>query len=252
MINPERLMAMCMDVSLNMNRVVNLRLLSHNLTQAPSHILSTANLVALTIAVMDSATTKYQLALPFLLQSVSPGLAALHASRARRLHPEDSTLHETHCARCGTFFGDGRSDVRVVRQCKRRKVPGSGESSGRSQAKRVLKTTCGTCGRVQERVVEAGNARNFPKAGRNFDRRGVSGAAASGQATAPLPNTKGLPGGELSKTATMTSMTEPATVPPVPEEHGPVATHLASGKVQDENLQKLHVPQPPLRRTLAR
>ncbi|TFK55932.1 hypothetical protein OE88DRAFT_1731569 [Heliocybe sulcata] len=103
-------------------------------------------------------TARYQLSLPLLLRSASPALSALHVARLRRVLPQEPTLQETHCQRCGSFLLDGLSEVRTATAKKRKVV-----------SQKVLRKTCGSCGHVQLRPLELGNARLFPKAGRNFN-----------------------------------------------------------------------------------
>ncbi|OBZ70402.1 hypothetical protein A0H81_10008 [Grifola frondosa] len=107
------------------------------------------------VAVPSTTTTQYQLALPLLLSRVSPGLASLHASRARLLNPTDTSLLVSHCSKCGAHLLDGFGMVRSVR--KKRRL-----SSGSSFA-RVVRKSCKICGHAEEVPIETTNATLFPK-----------------------------------------------------------------------------------------
>ncbi|KZT20356.1 hypothetical protein NEOLEDRAFT_872848 [Neolentinus lepideus HHB14362 ss-1] len=119
---------------------------------------------------MDDITLKYQLSLPFLLQPTSPSLAALHACRLRRTHPQASTLRDTHCLQCGYLLSDGLSEVRTARARKKRRVSGG-------LMPKVLRKVCGSCDHVQLYPLDDGNAKLFPKAGKNTNRSGQTGRA---------------------------------------------------------------------------
>ncbi|KAG1815474.1 uncharacterized protein BJ212DRAFT_1481253 [Suillus subaureus] len=83
-------------------------------------------------------TTKFQAALPFALLSISPSLAALHASRARSLYPEEfDSSSTTNCLRCGSYLlaADGSIELRRPR---RRKVA--------DKKLNAIKITCHRCG----------------------------------------------------------------------------------------------------------
>jgi hypothetical protein len=84
-------------------------------------------------------TTKFQTALPFALLPISPSLAALHASRARSLCPEEfDSSSATNCLRCGSYLlaADGSVELRTPR--KRRKVT--------DKKSNTIKITCHRCG----------------------------------------------------------------------------------------------------------
>lgn len=53
---------------------------------------------------MDQSTIKFRQALPYALFPASPALAALHAHRARLLHPDYAPPHPTSCLRCGSLL----------------------------------------------------------------------------------------------------------------------------------------------------
>jgi len=96
-----------------------------------------------------SSTTKYQLSLPFVLLPASPALVALHATRARILHPTESAfLDSTHCVKCGSYL-DGK-----VFPIKRQKS---------SKGLKVMTRTCGACGFGHKISMDRGNASSFPR-----------------------------------------------------------------------------------------
>lgn len=64
----------------------------------------------------EAATLRFQQALPYVLLPVDPGLAALHASRARRQpeSPEDPNF----CSKCGHLLLGARTITKIVqRRC---------------------------------------------------------------------------------------------------------------------------------------
>ncbi|EPT03774.1 hypothetical protein FOMPIDRAFT_1115854 [Fomitopsis schrenkii] len=102
----------------------------------------------------STATAKFQLALPYILGPVSQGLAALHASRARKLHPSDPTLRTTHCPACGADYIDGGGEYRSVRHNgKRGRV--------KREDKRCLQISCGVCGHCEELPIEQDGTSSF-------------------------------------------------------------------------------------------
>ncbi|KAH9938168.1 uncharacterized protein B0H18DRAFT_965886 [Fomitopsis serialis] len=104
------------------------------------------------------ATAKFQLAIPYVLGAVSPGLAALHASRARRLHPTDPTLRTTHCPACGAGYLDGGGEYRSVRSNgEQRRVSLKAETP----PNRFLHISCGVCGHREELPIEQDGAPSF-------------------------------------------------------------------------------------------
>ncbi|KAJ7179083.1 hypothetical protein C8R46DRAFT_1072403 [Mycena filopes] len=89
---------------------------------------------------MDSATAKFQAALPYALLPVSPSLSALHSVRVRS---------SAACQQCGCALHRGESSVRTVRTVSKT---------------RAIQTTCLICGWVQQQVPLArGNASLFPR-----------------------------------------------------------------------------------------
>lgn len=82
------------------------------------------------------ATTQFQLDLASELLAVSNNIAALHASRFRKLHPAEPL---PHCAKCGSFL----PSTRIIRHQKRK--------------------ACGTCANIQDTPVDRGNAVLFPR-----------------------------------------------------------------------------------------
>ncbi|KAI0349419.1 hypothetical protein OH77DRAFT_1231972 [Trametes cingulata] len=104
----------------------------------------------------NAATAKFQLALPALLTPISPHLAALHATRARLLHPADTSLATTHCARCGSPFLANGGHTRSIR--KKRK-----SSAGAPFVIRILRRSCRVCGHDDDIPLDTSNAPAFPK-----------------------------------------------------------------------------------------
>ncbi|OJT03786.1 hypothetical protein TRAPUB_5608 [Trametes pubescens] len=103
-------------------------------------------------AAPNAATAKFQLALPHLLAPISPHLAALHATRARLLHPADSSLADTHCARCGAPFlatgGHTRSIGKRTRKAR----------NGVAATVCILRRSCGACRHNDDVRLNAGTA----------------------------------------------------------------------------------------------
>lgn len=99
----------------------------------------------------DPATSKFQLALPYILGPVSQGLAALHASRAYRLHPSDPTLRTTHCPACGAAYIDGGGEYRSVRPGGKRE---HAKREDKTHLKRCLRVSCGLCGHCEELPID--------------------------------------------------------------------------------------------------
>ncbi|KAG2042369.1 hypothetical protein BDR03DRAFT_1088825 [Suillus americanus] len=84
-------------------------------------------------------TTKFQTALPFALLSISPGLAALHASRVRSLYPEEfDSSSATNCLRCSSYLLATDGSIELRRPRKRRKVA--------DEKLNAIKITCHRCG----------------------------------------------------------------------------------------------------------
>ncbi|KAH9844291.1 uncharacterized protein C8Q71DRAFT_39006 [Rhodofomes roseus] len=104
------------------------------------------------------ATAKFQLAVPHILGSVSPGLAALHAARARRLHPADATLRTTHCPACGAGYLDGGGEYRSVRSNDRQRRV---NRMDKTPPRRSLHMLCGVCGHREELPIEPEGASSF-------------------------------------------------------------------------------------------
>lgn len=97
--------------------------------------------VGILTAMASAVTTKFQTALPFALLSISPSLAALHASRARSLYPvELDSSSITNCLQCGSYLLAADGSVELRRPRKRRKVADKKSNS--------IKTTCHHCGFV--------------------------------------------------------------------------------------------------------
>ncbi|KAI0938092.1 hypothetical protein AcW1_004822 [Taiwanofungus camphoratus] len=108
-----------------------------------------------------AATAKFQLNdIPLALASVSSGLAALHASRARLLHPSHIGLRTSHCPKCGSLYANGGT-IRSVRLRKRRKR--TGEEGDRATAARIVRKSCGTCDHQEDLAAGSGNASLYPQ-----------------------------------------------------------------------------------------
>ncbi len=112
---------------------------------------------------MDSATRKFEQAVPLVLQPVDPRLAALHASRTHASNP-------AICARCGSVLA---VRTRVART---------------KHNTRVIAASCTVCGAASSMPVERGNAAAFPP----YRRKSGSGHAAPPRqppvAVAPPPS----------------------------------------------------------------
>ncbi|KAF9222022.1 hypothetical protein BS17DRAFT_784320 [Gyrodon lividus] len=94
------------------------------------------------------STTKYRLSLPFALQSISPALSALHATRAATLHPEvSSILHSSHCTKCGAYHFSGNGPSHLFGQQERKK-----RKRGVSSGPKALQRICPTCGFTDQRI----------------------------------------------------------------------------------------------------
>jgi len=105
-----------------------------------------------------TSTAKYQLSLPFVLLAASPSLAALHATRARTLHPtESASLDSTHCIKCGSYLFNGDGAICIVRPSKRRK------SSEREGCRKVMRRTCGICGFSHNIPIDSSSDCLFPR-----------------------------------------------------------------------------------------
>ncbi|KAI0771609.1 hypothetical protein BD413DRAFT_604378 [Trametes elegans] len=138
------------------------------------------------VAAPNAPTAKFQLALPSLLAPISPHLAALHATRARLLHPSDAdpSLAGTHCARCGIplLLSGGRT--RAVRVHKKSKTSSRPAPAPQSFA-RVLRRSCRACGLDEDvPLVGTASAPAFPPV-RDRARRTPSAAPRVPRAAAP-------------------------------------------------------------------
>ncbi|CCM01604.1 uncharacterized protein FIBRA_03664 [Fibroporia radiculosa] len=103
-----------------------------------------------------AATARFQFAVPYILQPVSPGLAALHASRARSIHPTDSTLRTTHCRACGASYLEG-GHIRTMRSGNRKK----GDKGKDTASARVIRMSCEICGHKEDFPVEGDRLSSF-------------------------------------------------------------------------------------------
>jgi hypothetical protein len=79
---------------------------------------------------MDSPTSKFQRALPYIVLPVSPQLAALYASRV----PSPDS-----CSKCGSYLLNGNATIRVIRL---------------STTKKALRRTCHACGCMNDLPIE--------------------------------------------------------------------------------------------------
>ncbi|THH19870.1 hypothetical protein EW146_g1398 [Bondarzewia mesenterica] len=106
---------------------------------------------------LSLTTTKFQLSLPFALQSVSPSLAACHAARARLLHPDHASSSPSRCSKCGRYLFDGAANTRTTRTKRAR--PRS-RTEGRS---RFIQMNCHSCGHSERLLVplSTGNASSY-------------------------------------------------------------------------------------------
>ena len=104
-----------------------------------------------------AATTKFQLALPFTLQSASPSIAACHAARVRLLHPDHPPLSPSNCPKCGRFLLDGAGTVRVARV----KHPRSRLKT--KALARSIQHICHSCGHLTRIPISGGNASLFAR-----------------------------------------------------------------------------------------
>ncbi|KAG1783272.1 hypothetical protein EV702DRAFT_959101 [Suillus placidus] len=102
----------------------------------------------------SAVTTRFQTALPFALLSISPSLAALHASRARSLYPEGfDSSSTTNCLRCGSYLLAADGSVELCRPRKRRKVA--------DKKSNAIKITCHRCGFISYTSFD--RRETFPK-----------------------------------------------------------------------------------------
>ncbi|GBE79725.1 hypothetical protein BKA93DRAFT_280202 [Sparassis latifolia] len=109
---------------------------------------------------MATTTESYQLKLPFILASVSPDLAALHALRARLLRPTDAALNALHCPRCGVLLVDGCGETRLTRSYRNREDPGNNKNA--ASFRRLLRRSCKRCGYRGAAHVESDSPLSFP------------------------------------------------------------------------------------------
>ncbi|KAI0750698.1 hypothetical protein C8Q80DRAFT_1268016 [Daedaleopsis nitida] len=106
----------------------------------------------------QNAPASFQLALPHLLASISPSLAALHATRVRRLSPAIAhpSLAGTHCVNCGYPLIASDSQTRSVRKRRKRR-------NGHTTVSRVLRRSCRSCGHDEDVPLATGaDAPTFP------------------------------------------------------------------------------------------
>lgn len=114
-----------------------------------------------TICCMDPATTKHQLALPYVL-AFAPGLAATHAVRARKRHPaspDDPPILPAHCPRCGSSLISGASQLRIRRDPSHTHAQAGGHKPSGASAPaahpRYVQQCCGACGHVKKTRLES-------------------------------------------------------------------------------------------------
>jgi len=102
----------------------------------------------------DSATTKFQSALPVSLLSISPSLSALHAYRARTLNPDEfDSSSPMYCLQCGSYLLAVNGSLELHRPRRRRKTTDNKSNT--------LKSTCHRCGFISYTSFEA--SRHIPK-----------------------------------------------------------------------------------------
>ena len=103
----------------------------------------------------DIVTAKFRVQIPCVLQSISPSLAALHATRARLLHhpgPETDVLKDTNCTKCGAYLLDGTGSIRTIR--KTRSFKGKQRPKGPLPYARFLRRSCRYCGCEEDLPME--------------------------------------------------------------------------------------------------
>ncbi|TFK89813.1 hypothetical protein K466DRAFT_9811 [Polyporus arcularius HHB13444] len=170
-------------------------------------------------ATPNPATAQFQLAVPSLLATISPSLAALHATRARLLHPQaHPTLAGTHCARCGYPLLASDSQTRSIRKKRR----------GPSTPRRVLRRSCGSCGHDEDVPLAVDDAPTFPKVRDRVKRKSPSTAPSQPRASRASP-------AELSSPS-------PLPVPLIPRSSQPIARSSQSTPIPSR-------PGPPARAT---
>ncbi|KAI0036770.1 hypothetical protein K488DRAFT_67391 [Vararia minispora EC-137] len=120
---------------------------------------------------------RYSLRLPLALLPLSPSLAAIHATRARRLSPEDDSLALSFCRVCGAFLLDGSASIRTKR-------------AGKKRAERLLQAQCGTCGHANELEIHTTNPSPspppLPRAKKIATTPTAAGASASSATLSPV------------------------------------------------------------------
>lgn len=110
------------------------------------------------------ATTKHQLAIPYVLLPASRSLAAIHSARSRILNPTESTcLTSTHCSECGSYFFNGNGELHLVRSKTSTTSKSSRKEKQGSSPIRVLRRSCRECGHVDDMPVDRGNAALFTR-----------------------------------------------------------------------------------------
>ncbi|KAJ7283590.1 hypothetical protein C8J57DRAFT_739328 [Mycena rebaudengoi] len=174
----------------------------------------------------DAATTKFQLALPISLLSVSPSLSALHSIRVQRPSSESHS-----CRQCGIALHRGESSIRSIR-------PKADPSS------RALRTTCLACGWVQTVPVGRGNAALFPRtrSGTNgrIDKNVYEAIAtpvvkpSALQATKPpMPQSREPSSAPLTQPSTPSVSTSPAPPKSRPKKKGGLQSMLARNRERE-------------------
>ena len=117
---------------------------------------------------MSLITEEYQRTLPFALYSVSPQLAALHATRARLLNGNLIAPLSPSCIRCGSIILPGQGSIRLSRRRTTDRISGASDprpvqtpsSSGSYQ--KILLRKCAACGHQECRNIDGRNAQKFP------------------------------------------------------------------------------------------
>lgn len=95
---------------------------------------------------MDTATAKFQEALPYAFLPVSPALAALHTNTK----PSDPYI----CSKCGAYLLNGNGQLRLTRLIRKGK---------NTPYTRALRSSCCTCGGKDDLSINMENAA-FPPA----------------------------------------------------------------------------------------
>jgi len=105
-----------------------------------------------------SATSKFQSAIPSVLQGISPSLSALHATRATLLNNHDAQIDCLHCPRCGAFVLHQNGKLNVSTSWVKRRHRTA------STSRRSLQTNCSNCRSVFKTAYATESRGRFSKA----------------------------------------------------------------------------------------